>query len=53
MNNLDQIHTFVTDEDNFKYDLSTLYTWIQCLECTRQIVYKLESAPTTTRATVE
>jgi len=51
MNNLDQIHKFKINENNFKYGLSTLHAWIKFLECTLQITYKLESAPTTKRTT--
>ncbi|CAI6360524.1 unnamed protein product [Macrosiphum euphorbiae] len=39
------------NENNFKYGLSTLHAWIKFLERTLQIVYKLESAPTTKRTT--
>lgn len=53
MNNLDQMHKFQINEDNLKYGLSTLHAWIKFLECTLHIAYKLESAPTTKRTTVE
>lgn len=53
MNNLDQMHTFQINEDNFKYGLSTLHAWIKFLECILHIAYKLESAPTTKRTTAQ
>lgn len=53
MNNLDQMHKFQINEDNLKYGLSTLHAWIKFLECTLHIAYKLESAPTTKKTTVE
>lgn len=49
MNNLDQMHNFQINENNFKYGLSTLHAWNKFLECVLHISYKLESAPTTKR----
>lgn len=53
MNNLDQMHNFQINENNFKYGLSTLHAWIKFLECVLHISYKLESAATTKRTTAE
>ena len=53
MNNLHLMHNFQINENNFKYGLSTLHAWIKFLECVLHISYKLESAPTTKRTTVE
>lgn len=44
INNLDQIHDFQINENNYKYGLFTLHVLIKFLKCVLHISYKLKSA---------
>lgn len=40
MNNPERFKNLECNEDNLKYGLSPLHTWIKCLECMLHIAYK-------------
>lgn len=53
MNNLENMHNFIIDEESFKYELSSLHACIKFLELVLHISYKLETAPTMKSLTIE
>ncbi|CAG4934584.1 unnamed protein product [Colias eurytheme] len=42
MNNLNNLHRRVKHEDMYKYGLSSLHSWIRCMECLLHIAYRLD-----------
>jgi hypothetical protein len=53
MSDLENLQKFTIREDNLRYELSTLYAWINFLRCILNILYKLNIHQSTSRMTNE